>query len=338
MEKQSNNENFSKLGTPLQLLATTALLTTAGISLLERLDRKKKEKAEKARMDYLSYRINPRTMQIERNKNFSIIPTVAGFIGSTAAIIAGERALDHFTSVEFRAKRKISKKHEIKYEKWYKARLQDLKNGLISKAEFSREKDLKLIEKEKGAKEEYDRWLEREELIKESSRDFYNKLQNELPRTENFALFKDLVPTTNKQQPQINLAPATGQSISVSPDLGGFLKLEATKSLLNSGAEIAKNLFFKEDKIKETVKKLMLIELKIDMLKVSQEKKELLKFDAFKEILSKFKNPADVEKIFKLKEQYTEKVKARVKGKNINFEENALDDADFSGWKDEGIH
>ena len=108
MEKQSDNENFSKLGSSLQLLATTALLTTAGISLLERLDRKKKERSEKARMDYLSYRINPRTMRIEKSKNFSIIPTVAGFIGSTAAIIAGERS-NNIPGIQQRTSKRTSR-------------------------------------------------------------------------------------------------------------------------------------------------------------------------------------------------------------------------------------
>lgn len=339
-ENKGNESNFSKLGIAHKALISGAILTSAGIATLDFIDRKKKEKKEKRRsqvLDYLKTRINPRTLEIERDSgiidpmNFALVPAALGFIGSTAAIIAGERAFDHFTSVDYRAKKKIEKKCEKEFNKWYNTRVKDYKNGKISKSQFVREKESKEKEYKEKAKKEYENWKEREEFIKESSRDYYNSLQESIPKTENFALFKDLI--QNKSNENSNSLPLN--SITVNPDVSGFIKLGATKSLLNGGIGIISNLFFKENTIKDSVKKMLFIEAKIDTLAISKEKKEEMKFDAFKEIISKFKNPSDIESFFKIKKAYSEKInkKLKIKGKNVNFDQNFLDNSDFSGWK-----
>ena len=350
MEKLSSKEgeNFSKADTIRKAIVTGAVLTTAGITTANFLEEKKQRRKEKARLkilDYLSTRINPRTFQIEKSPeilnpmNFAIIPGLLNFIAGTGAIIAGERAFDHYTSVEYRAKKKIDKKYDKAYEKWYNARLEDLKNGKISKADLSLEKDSKKKEFELKAKEEYENWKEREEFIRNSSRDYYNSLQKATPGpdAENFALFKDFIPQKNENN--VNIQFPT-ESLKINPDLSGFIKLDVTKMLLNKGFGVLSNLFFKEDTIKDAVKKMLFIEAKIDSLSLSKEKKEELKFNAFKEVVAKFKNPADIEKFFKLKKVYSDKInkKIKAKGKNVNFENNVLDNTDFSGWKkQEGI-
>ena len=117
MEKLSSKEgeNFSKADTIRKAIVTGAVLTTAGITTANFLEEKKQRRKEKARLkilDYLSTRINPRTFQIEKSPeilnpmNFAIIPGLLNFIAGTGAIIAGERAFDHYTSVEYRAKKK----------------------------------------------------------------------------------------------------------------------------------------------------------------------------------------------------------------------------------------
>lgn len=321
MEKSQTTNNFSKkdlFSKVINALTAGALLTSAGIAVMNHKAQKNKDRELKKKFiqdNYLSTRINPRTMRIEPvretlNRNFSLlsIPGVVGLIGSTAAVIGADRVIDHVTSPEFRAKRKIDKKMESDYNLWYESRLNDYKNGVISKEQFDAEKDIMKKKMHQSKVETYERWKAREEFIKDASRTFYENLQTETPMVEsNFSLIPSIGVSENPFQTKI------------SPDVVDFLKLDVGRSLLKGGSSLLKNFMLKEDKIRDAVKRWLLIEFKIDSFKnIPSVKKEEMKFEAFKSILAEFKNPEDIEKIFKLKEKYEKEIKSKKASKNNN--------------------
>lgn len=317
-------------------------------------EKKKKEREER----YLNSIINPRTMRIEiapelienekpQVTTFAIGPLAfgAGTLAlETAAFVGLDRVINHYTSNEYKAKKKIKEKHINAYKKWEEKREQDYNNGLISGDDFDLEKQKMKRKSKISAANEYRYWKERESFIKDMAREHFNNLQKEVPKAEdiknpineNFALFKDVIPSNNLPQNSTN-------NVNIAPNVFDFIKLDVARGAVGLGGSLLKNFVLKEDKILLAVKKLLLTEYEIDSMKnVSSEKKDLLKFEAFKAVLSQFNNPADVDKVFALKAKIEKKVNNskknlkdnKPKGKAINFE-GILDSADFNGWKPE---
>lgn len=343
-------ENFSLINTVgAARLALGGLGATASIYTLYKIYKAEKERRALAKkISYLQSRINPQTMKVERVDdgrlaNFAVLPMLGSLLFQSAAFIGADRVIDHVTSVEFRAKRQIKQKHNKIFNDWCKNRYEDVKNGFITKSQFNKEKAINAKRKDEAIKDEYLNWKTREEFIKESARNYYNSLQKEIPgpeemtsKSENFALFKDFIPQPKEKDNIMN------NNVNVSPNVFDFIKLDAAKGLLATGNTLLKNLFLSKDRIKDAVRRLILIEVKIDsMLNVSDEKKELLKFEAFKNILSEFKNPEDIDKIFILKEKQESKMGKRsndkVSGKATNFENNFLDDERFNNVQNDQI-
>ena len=279
-------ENFSLINTVgAARLALGGLGATASIYTLYKIYKAEKERRALAKkISYLQSRINPQTMKVERVDdgrlaNFAVLPMLGSLLFQSAAFIGADRVIDHVTSVEFRAKRQIKKKHNKIFDDWCKSRYEDVKNGFISKDRYNQEKAINAKRRDKSIEEEYSNWKTREEFVKESARNYYDSLQKELPKAQelngkgaNFALFKDFVP---QPKPPINTAT---NNVNISPNLVDFIKLDAAKDFLNTGANLLKNMFFNGDKIKDAVRRLILIEVKINsMNNVSDEKKELLK-------------------------------------------------------------
>lgn len=304
-------------------------------------DRQKKKRAEKlrARHLYKNSFINPKTMQVEhRQDNFAIqlLPVarhIGSIVGSAAAFIGVDRAIDDMTSVERKARNKIKKKWDKEREKDLIKVGKDFKNGDISKADYYKKIDkIKKFYKDKSA-EEYERWKTRENLIKESARDYYNKLQEELPTSE-VASFSLLREPEFKQ-----LIKNEDNKVIISPDIEQYLRLDVTKNLIGSGVNVLKRLIGADDKIKNAVKRLILLESKIETLSIPSEQKEVMKFEAFKNILAEFPNPGDVEKILKIKEKIfgdkKKENKTPQKKSQKNFNRNITDSGRFPGWQSE---
>lgn len=333
---QSSSKNFSLIS-KAQLGVTGLATGIAGFTAYQiykqNKDREKKERI----VSYLKSRINPRTLRVENTPgnnniaNFGMVGAAGGLVASTAAFIGLDKAIEHLTSEEFKAKRKIKKAYDEKYEKWYKEEVLNVENGLLSADDFIIKKNKMKDYFNKQSEIAYAKWKKREEFIEEASKNFYSKLQEKVPK--NFSFLN----LNNKNNTIKN-------NVVMEPDVSGFIRLDAARTFLNKGTKVFLNVLNKDDKIKDAAKRLFLIEIEIDTMKnISLEKKELLKFDAFKSILSEFKNSTDVEKIFKLKSKYEKKYKLlnnnnnnnnKIKGSNINFE-NILDDSDFKGWKEE---
>lgn len=319
MEKSSDS-NFSKkdlFSRTASVLTTGALSASAlfaGLNFHQSRKNMQKEKEKEKAINYLLTTINPRTMRLEKaqdgNGLYSFaawIPGLVSVIGSSAGIVGIDRAIDYYTSPERRAKKKIEEKYKNKYKSWEEERKVDYKSGLISTNEFVLEKKKKRLELKNEMIDEYQRWVDREEFIRDASRGYYESLQKKTPeKVENFSLFKDFAP--KQQSASLN----TNSNVVMSPDVTDFLKLDIGRGLLKGGASLVGGILFRENKIKDTVKKLILLEMKIDSMKnIPLEKKELIKIDAFKSILSKFNNMEDIEKILILKEKYKQKLQKK---------------------------
>lgn len=310
----------------------------------------KRKKDEDLKERYLRSMINPRTMKVElvpeltdstkpNIASFAIAPLAAmggALLLESAAFVGLDRAIDHYTSPEHKAKKKIKEKYTNAYKKWALKREDDYNKGLISGDEFDAEKARMKQKAKISAAKEYKYWKEREEFIKDAAREHYDNLQKKVPQNDNFALFKDNPPVNHHPPfPQTN-------NVNIAPSVFDFIKLDIARGVAGAGNNLIKNFVLKEDKILTAVKKLLLTEFEIDSMKnVSEEKKDLLKFEAFKVVLSQFSNPADVDKVFALKAKFEEKVNKNkkpqnfnkpAKGKSVNFED-VIDSADFDGWK-----
>ena len=327
-QHNGKNENFgivSTLGT-IRGALTLLGLSAAAIAAYNSWKTRARQKKIVGMLNYMSSKINPRTMRIEPeasiagagNDNFSILSPILGLAASTGAFMAFDKAVNYYTSQEYKTKKKIEEKHNRYFDKWSKKRYDEVKQGLVSPMQYDQE--LKIMKKKvkTEAQKEYDHWKEREELIKQTSRDFYDQLQREIPKNlgagaaaqSNFALFKDFQEKRMAETKPGFIDPKT-HAVKVEPSIKDFLLLDVLKNVTNKLPGAIAGALTKKGRLVDAVKKLMVIELKIDMMKfVSNEEKEKMKFAEFKKVLAEFPRYEDVEKIFQLKESFEKKIKS----------------------------
>lgn len=353
-----NPKKYSNIGEHIRTGLMALGTGIGGFTAYQVYQANKEKKRKELRERYLMSRINPRTMRIEispellSNKKNQLVSFAAPLlIGAgtialeSAAFVGLDRVINYYTSPEYKAKKKIKEKYSKIYDKWEKNREKDYNKGIITGNDFDIEKEKMKAKCKISVEKEYKYWKEREDFIKEVAREHFDNLQKEVPTIDeqkpissNFALFKDVIPQSpNNSKVQTN-------NVNIAPNLFDFIKLDVARGAVGVGGSMLKTMVLKEDKILTAVKKLLLTEYEIDSMKnVSAEKKDLLKFEAFKTVLAQFNNPADVDKVFSLKAKFENKMNGsnknlkkdnRTKGKAINFE-GILDSADFNGWNPE---